>query len=50
MKTRRNTRLRRECEKKECEQCGLTFNKEELTEQNGYLVCPKCLDEPEVKD
>jgi formylmethanofuran dehydrogenase subunit E len=34
-------------EKKLCDRCGFTYNKEDLVEQDGYMVCTvHCYDEP----
>lgn len=30
----------------ECDRCGWVYEKEQLKEQRGGLVCPACYDEP----
>ena len=31
---------------RDCDSCGWTYLLRELTKQRGYLVCPRCKDEP----
>lgn len=33
----------------DCDRCGFTYKKIELARQDGKLLCPHCLDEPDVR-
>ncbi len=47
---KKNTRLWREREKKDCEMCGFTYLKIELRKRRGIWVCDTCYDEPDIDE
>lgn len=46
----KNIKLKREQRKVDCDRCGFTFNKRDLSRVHGMLVCKTCRDEPSYKE